>query len=223
MVLGGGSRFLLLRFSVSVPRARSLRYRAVGALLPLAECYVLMYLLSPGLGENPIGNSAHFSRSHWTTRIKAMSFQPLPDGYTLRSTRHARPSLCPICEGRHQGCDACEYKGLIPQLGLFTILPRAKGDTLGTARLETVDHLNQTRTARKREPLSLWINCNDKDPNCHLQGEHVGDVDHGIQMDERSEIWLMTLVASRDIGAGEELDLSYTLTEYGKPGERPWT
>ena len=100
---------------------------------------------------------------------------------------------------------------------LFTRKDVHDGHDFGMARLE--QHFQGVRTALSREVFACFVNCDDANPNCKmvLHPDHILTGEDGDIV-----IYRAHLVATKWIRAGSELTCSYTLSEYGRPGERPW-
>lgn len=99
--------------------------------------------------------------------------------------------------------------------GLFALQDFPMGHDFGFARNEQLWREDGSLLATERSEYSKYVNCDDEAPNCYMAAvktSHYGSVE------ERAVI----MKASRNIEAGDELTVSYTLSEYGTSDLRPW-
>ena len=103
------------------------------------------------------------------------------------------------------------YNDTTREHGLYALQDFEAGHNFGRARVQSNNDPTGRIDAEYRWPLSAFVNCDDRQPNCMM-------ITYEATVTDRT----LDLVSQLPIKVGDELTVSYTLTEYGTPGDRPW-
>ena len=103
------------------------------------------------------------------------------------------------------------YNDTTREHGLYALQDFEVGHDFGFARIESTLKNGDLSAGISRSPMSAFVNCDDQNPSCEMSKVLIAHERHWVN-----------LISIRPISAGDELTVSYTLTQYGTPKNRPW-